>query len=94
MGMTLKNKVAIRTDLIVDDLSAGDVFVFNGDDKIFMMTDYDGWFIHLPSGDLINDPWDSEWCNRSVTTINVDLIVKQGLTTPPAHVTIKKKERK
>ena len=76
MGMTLKNKVAIRSHLTIDDLSAGEVFVFNGDDKIFMMTDYDGWFIHLPSGDLINDPWDSEWCNKPVTTINVDLIVK------------------
>jgi hypothetical protein len=76
MGMTLKNKVAIRTYLTVNDLSVGDVFVFNGDDKIYMMTDYDGWFIHLPSGVLMRDSWDIEWGNRPVTTINVDLIVK------------------
>ena len=76
MGITLKNKVAIRSCLTVNDLSAGDVFVFNGDDKIFMMTDYDNYFVHLPSGDLVDDPWDSDWSNRAVTTINVDLIVK------------------
>ena len=76
MGMILKNKVAIRNLLTVNDLSAGDVFVFNGDDKIFMMTNYNGWFIHLPSGDLINYPEDNDWCNKPVTTINVDLIVK------------------
>ena len=76
MGMTLKNKVAIRSYLTVDDLSPGDVFVFNGDDKIFMMTNYDNYFVHLPSGDLVDDPWDTDWCNKPVTLINVDLIVK------------------
>lgn len=76
MGMILKNKVAIKGHLTVDDLSAGDVFVFNGDDNIYMMTDYDGWFIHFPSGDLINNPWDSLWCDKPVTTINVELTVK------------------
>ena len=77
MGMTLKNKVAIKNHLTVEDLSVGDVFVFNGDDKIFIMTDYDGWFVHLPSGELIHDSWNnSDWCNRPVTTINVELMVK------------------
>ena len=76
MGMTLKNKVAIRSYLTVSDLEPGDVFVFNGDDKIYMMTNYDNWFVHLPSGDLVDDPWDIDWCNKPVTLINVDLIVK------------------
>ena len=77
MGMTLKNKVAIRGYLTVNDLEPGEVFVFNGDDKIYMMTDhYDRYFVHLPSGDLVEDPWDSDWCSKPVTTINVDLIIK------------------
>lgn len=76
MGMIIKNKVPINKHLVVDDLDSGDVFVFNGDDDIYMMTDYDGWFVHLPSGNVIHEPWDNEWCNRPVTTINVELMIK------------------
>ena len=76
MGMTLKNKALIKGCLTVNDLDAGDVFTFTGDDKIYMMTDYDSWFVHLPSGDLINDPWDSEWCHKEVHLIDVDVYVK------------------
>ncbi len=76
MGMTLKNKVAIKSHLTVNDLSAGDVFVFSGDDKIYMMTDYDDWFIHLPSGELVDKPCGGKWDDRPITTINVELTVK------------------
>ena len=74
MGMIIRGSV--RKSLTVDDLNPGDVFIFNGDDKIYMMTDYDGWFVHLPSGNLIDDGYHIDCDNRPVVTINVELMVK------------------
>ena len=76
MGMIIKNEMPIKELLTIDDLKAGEVFMFDGDDRIYMMIGCYGWFVHLPSGNVIENPYHADWCNRPVTTIDVELIVK------------------
>lgn len=74
MGITIRNKVAIERVLTLEDLEAGDLFVFVGEDTLYLMTDYDSWFVRLPDGDLNNGP-EAYW-EKPVRIIHAELTIK------------------
>lgn len=74
MGITIRNKVAIERVLTIEDLEAGDLFVFVGEETLYLMTDYDSWFVRLPDGGLNNGP-EAYW-EKPVRIIHAELTIK------------------
>ena len=74
MGITIRNKVAIERVLTIEDLEAGDLFVFVGEETLYLMTDYDSWFVRLPDGGLNKGP-EAYW-EKPVRIIHAELTIK------------------
>lgn len=73
--LEIKNKVAIKGFLRIEDLDAGDLFAFLDGEDIFMKTDFDYWFIGLATGEAF-DGDKPEFSDRPVRTLNAELIIK------------------
>ena len=50
------------------------VFVFVGEETLYLMTDYDSWFVRLPDGGLNNGP-EAYW-EKPVRIIHAELTIK------------------
>lgn len=73
--LEIKNKVAIKGFLRIEDLDDGDLFAFLDGEDIYMKTDYDYWFVDLATGKAY-DGDTSKFSDRPVRTLNAELIIK------------------
>lgn len=87
--LEIRNKVAIKGFLRIEDLDAGELFAFLDGEDIYMKTDFDYWFVDLATGEAF-DGDKAEFSDRPVRTLNAELTIKnQGLTKPLTSAIIK-----
>ena len=73
--LEIRNKVAIKGFLRIEDLDVGDLFAFLDGEDIYMKTDFDYWFVDLGTGEAF-DGDKAEFCDRPVRTLNAELTIK------------------
>ena len=73
--LEIRNKVAIKGFLRIEDLDAGDLFAFLDGEDIYMKTDFDYWFVDLATGEAF-DGDKAEFSDRPVRTLNAELTIK------------------
>lgn len=73
--LEIRNKVAIKGFLRIEDLDAGDLFAFLDGEDIYMKTDFDYWFVDLATGEAF-DGDKAKFSDRPVRTLNAELTIK------------------
>ena len=73
--LEIRNKVAIKGFLRIEDLDAGDLFAFLDGEDIYMKTVFDYWFVDLETGDAF-DGDKAEFSDRPVRTLKAELTIK------------------